>query len=200
MALPCGNSNVTKAGIQIEQNMFQTNSMITKTWKQAPMLLSTVRALWASHNYLCSSSSLEADAKVTKLNAKPPQESVSRIELTRGMTHVAPRSYILTNGAKAYPGLAKKHGLKHEKVNHAVGEFTRLVRRGPGRALKVHTGGTDNTWKQVKDKIPGIHTLEKGKLKAHFMKHVRQWQCPAGHQNKCLMTAIAIYLTKVYRK
>ena len=49
-------------------------------------------------------------------------KSVSRIELTRGMTHVAARSYLLTDGAKAYPSLAKKYGLKDEEVNHAGGQ------------------------------------------------------------------------------
>ena len=49
-------------------------------------------------------------------------KSDSRIELTRGMTHVAARSYLLTDGAKAYPSLAKKYGLKHEEVNHAGGQ------------------------------------------------------------------------------
>lgn len=64
-----------------------------------------------------------------------------------------------------------------------------------------NTGGIDSTWKQVKDKIPpGHHTLEKGKLQVHLMNYVRPWQWRAKHQNKCLMTATAKYLNKVYRK
>jgi hypothetical protein len=35
-------------------------------------------------------------------------------------------SYLVTDGAKAYPSLSKTYQLKHEEVNHAAGELVRL--------------------------------------------------------------------------
>ena len=81
------------------------------------------------------------------------------------MEKIQKGSYLVTDGAKAYPSLLKTYQLKHEEVNHAAGEFVRLKRRGPKPALSVHTGGIDCTWKKIRDKLPpGIHTRKKGKI------------------------------------
>ena len=67
------------------------------------------------------------------------------------MEEIIKGSYLVTDGAKAYPLCQRPPA----EVNHAAaGEFVRSKRRGPKPALSVHTGGIGCTWKKIKDKLP----------------------------------------------
>ncbi|CAE7225007.1 unnamed protein product [Symbiodinium microadriaticum] len=107
-------------------------------------------------------------------NAKSPQESKSRILETRAFdclrrtTSSGRSTVLLTDGAKAYPGLARACGIKHLACNHAE-------------------GGVDTVWQQIKSWLPNqIPACSKGKPNPTIMQYVRQWQWRHEHRQSLL--------------
>ena len=99
--------------------------------------------------------------KETVSKAKPPQESAERILATKALLNVhtqdsaGNRTWLISDGAKAYTGLTSKFGLKHGSCNHAKGQFVRKFRRGRQKLLLAHTGAIDSVWRLVKQQVPG---------------------------------------------
>ena len=64
------------------------------------------------------------------------------------------QSTLITVGARLYPSLAKKHGLRSYQCSHATGLFAYKIRRGRRPALRIHTGHIDSTWRLLKQSLP----------------------------------------------
>lgn len=116
--------------------------------------------------------------KKTVKGAKPPQESRSRIEATNALSKLQPKdaaglsTWLISDGAKAYPGLAASRNVRHADCNHAKGIFVRMVKRGARKALQAHIGTIDAIWKLIKDAVPpSLHSTL-----PLLMLYVRQWQ------------------------
>ena len=94
---------------------------------------------------------------VSKNLGKPPPESWSKISATSFLTDVDKKdadgktSCIISDGAKVYPKLAAHLKILNRSVSHASGEFERTDRLH-GCKISVHTGGIDQTWKDLKKK------------------------------------------------
>ncbi|OLP78871.1 hypothetical protein AK812_SmicGene40903 [Symbiodinium microadriaticum] len=91
-------------------------------------------------------------------NAKSPQESKSRILETRAFdclrrtTSSGRSTVLLTDGAKAYPGLARACGIKHLACNHAE-------------------GGVDTVWQQIKSEYDDVvNEAKKNGQKVHMAR------------------------------
>ena len=80
-------------------------------------------------------------------------ESAEQVETTSGLQMISRGSTLLTDGARAYPALAKKYRLHHLAVSHCRGAFskTKMVWRSrKSFKLNVHTGSVDNLWPRLK--------------------------------------------------
>ena len=116
--------------------------------------------------------------KKTVKGAKPPQESRAHIEATNALSKLQQKNsegystWLISDGAKAYAGLAASCNVRHADCNHAKGVFVRVARRGARPALQAHTGTIDSIWKLIKDAVPAsLHSTS-----PLLLVYVRQWQ------------------------
>ena len=92
------------------------------------------------------------------------------------------RTILITDGAKAYPGLCQQFDLQHAFVNHAQGEFSRNQSRGCWPKLQIHTGTVDSIWQNIKDWVPNsLRAQRSGKVNSSLMTYCRQWQWRNAH-------------------
>lgn len=121
--------------------------------------------------------------KHTVAGAKPPQESQERILATKALLNVQQhtpdgrKTWLVSDGARCYKGLAKKFQLKHGACNHAKGVFVKKIRRGRQTLLKAHTGAVDSVWNLLKNSVPSSLATCKGKRpNPLLMQYCQQWQ------------------------
>ena len=120
----------------------------------------------------------EMSLGTSKAYGKPPPESKQRVLEAGGLDGIAThdsdglRTLLIADGARCYPGLAKKKTLLLQQCNHSKGIFCikkKLKQRG---WVKVHTGNIDCFWKGAKKSIPGsLSSKVKGR------RHVQLWKC-----------------------
>ena len=95
------------------------------------------------------------------------------------------RTLLIADGARCYPGLAKKKTLLLQQCNHSKGIFCikkKLKQRG---WVKVHTGNIDCFWKGAKKSIPGsLSSKVKGRRNVQLWKCLRRFQWRWEHTGK----------------
>ena len=117
-------------------------------------------------------------------------ESRQSIEKVRAMDEVDlyqsddswTKTVACTDGAKCYPGLCSKRGLRHFVCNRKKNIFVRQVRTHYG-VLDIHTGTIDNVWTMLKQALPNsLQTRCPKKFSKSFelnkklWTYVRSWQ------------------------
>jgi len=93
---------------------------------------------------------------------------------------------IYSDGAKAWPSMAKRHGHRSISVRHVLQE----LKRKPWRASKIAgTQKADSSWKSIKKWIPD--TLEttgrfSRRINPHLLQYIRSWQWQSQEKNDCV--------------
>ena len=133
----------------------------------------------------------EMSLGTSKAYGKPPPESKQRVLEAGGLDGIATndsdglRTLLIADGARCYPGLAKKKTLLLQQCNHSKGIFCikkKLKQRG---WVKVHTGNIDCFWKGAKKSIPGsLSSKVKGRRSVQLWKCLRRFQWRWEHTGK----------------
>jgi len=96
-------------------------------------------------------------------HGKPPPESFAQIRACRSMewfkkTWQGIKTLLITDGAPAYPKVARERQIDHDCVNHSKGQFAKWIKRRQQR-INSNTGMIDQCWKELKQHTKWIdHT------------------------------------------
>ena len=102
--------------------------------------------------------------------------------------HIAARSWLFTDGAKAYKQLVSD-GFLHRAVNHSAGEFFR-DENIKGKCITVHTNGIDGLWGRYTTWVATRY----GVAAARSERYLKEFQWRTNHADEDLFTMVLMAL------
>jgi transposase-like protein len=80
------------------------------------------------------------------------------------------KTLLITDGAPAYPKVARECQIDHDCVNHSKGQFAKWIKRRQQR-INSNTGMIDQCWKELKNIPSGLTTQS-----PWLLVYARCWQ------------------------
>ena len=102
--------------------------------------------------------------------------------------NISSGSIYITDGLKCQPALAKKYGLRHCKLDHNKGEYSRQE-----VGFIAHTNTIDGKWGRYKNWIRGKFGVNRQRV----YSHIKEWQWRRNHRDYNLAALILMYLSHV---
>ena len=118
-------------------------------------------------------------------HGKPPPESFAQIRACRSMewfkkTWQGIKTLLITDGAPAYPKVARERQIDHDCVNHSKGQFAKWIKRRQQR-INSNTGMIDQCWKELKQHTKWIDHTKSAAVSARTLLAVALHQYVQRH-------------------